>query len=78
MQAGLVYPNGAYANVNTGMLLHHVVLQSLGKPDAACGNKTGGERFFASGNERTIIDICASGSVLTLSSVKMVTKAECV
>jgi hypothetical protein len=70
MQAGLVYPNGTYANANTGMWLHHTVLVSLGKPDAVCGNEIGAERFFASGNERTIVDICANGSVLTLLSVK--------
>lgn len=65
-----MYPNGTYANANTGMWLHHTVLETLGKSDAVCGNTTRGERFFASGNERSIVDICANGSVLTLSGVK--------
>jgi hypothetical protein len=63
LQAGLVYPNGTYANSNTGMWLHHVVLTNTGKPSATCGTEYGGDRFFASGNERTPVSISANGSV---------------
>lgn len=58
MQADLVYPDGSNANVDSGPMLHHMVLASLLKSDATCsGNLLGlvGERFFASGNERTLV-----------------------
>jgi hypothetical protein len=54
----LVYTNGAKANITEGPMLHHAVFmaQSSGKVDATCGNNGPGllgERFFATGNERT-------------------------
>jgi hypothetical protein len=52
----LVYPDGSRANMDTGPMLHHVVYTSQFRPDATCrGTVLGlaGERFFASGNERT-------------------------
>jgi hypothetical protein len=58
----LVFKDGSEANIETGPVLHHVVFfaQSSGKSDATCG-KSGpgflGERFFASGNERTAVDL---------------------
>ena len=61
MQAGFEYPNGTYANANTSLWLHHTFLVNSGRPDAVCGMDWGGERFFASGNERTIVDICMNG-----------------
>ena len=63
IQAGLVYPNGTYANSDTGMWLHHVVLTNTGKASAVCGTEWGGDRFFASGNERTPVSISANGLV---------------
>lgn len=58
----LVYEDGSEANIEIGPALHHVVFfaQSKGKSDVTCGsNGPGllGERFFASGNERTAIDL---------------------
>ena len=54
----LVYPDGARATMDTGAMLHHVVLTSQFRSDATCGNAwlgLAGERFFASGDERTAI-----------------------
>lgn len=59
MQANLVYADGSRANVNTGAMLHHMVLASQFRSDPTCGsNLLGlvGERFFASGNERTVVE----------------------
>lgn len=59
MRPNLVYANGSRANVNTGAMLHHMVLASQFRSDPTCSrNLLGlvGERFFASGNERTVID----------------------
>lgn len=57
-----MYPNRTYANSDTGMRLHHVVLTNTGRLSATCGTEYGGDRFFASGNERTPVSICANGS----------------
>jgi hypothetical protein len=58
----LVYENGTKANITEGPMLHHAVFmaQSSGKSDATCGSSGPGllgERFFATGNERTAIDL---------------------
>ena len=53
----LVYEDGTSADMSTGMMLHHTVLASQFRRDATCGsNWLGllGERFFASGDERTV------------------------
>lgn len=55
-QAKLVTSRGKTANVYNGLELHHMVLLAPSRPDATCaGTPLGslGERFFASGNERT-------------------------
>src|SRR5215204_1269604 len=52
----LVYEDGTRATLATGAMLHHFVLTSQFRRDATCGNDwlgLAGERFFASGNERT-------------------------
>ena len=60
----LVYAEGREANLNTGPMLHHFLFAATGnsKRDLVCG-ATGsgalGQRFFASGNERTPIDVSA-------------------
>jgi len=59
-QADLVYPDGTIANADTGMWLHHTVLTNGGKNDVR-GCKYDGERFLASGNERTLVDISMNG-----------------
>jgi len=58
----LVFEGGEEANIEVGPALHHVVFFASGggKEDVTCG-KSGpgalGERFFASGNERTAVDL---------------------
>jgi len=63
MQAGLEYPNGTYANTDTGMMLHHVVLVENGSRDTICPMLP--SRMFASGNERTPIDLTGNGASKT-------------
>jgi hypothetical protein len=56
MHATLKYADGRDANTDTGQWLHHIVLSSMGYPDPTCGGTLVGllgEKFFASGNERT-------------------------
>lgn len=60
MQADLVYPDGNSASADTGMWLHHTVLANSGKEDIK-GCEYHDERFFASGNERTLVDISMNG-----------------
>lgn len=58
MSPNLVYADGTRAGVNTGTMLHHMVLASQFRSDPTCsGNLLGlvGERFFASGDERTVL-----------------------
>jgi hypothetical protein len=61
MLAGLEYPNGSYANSDTGMWLHHTVFYDSGRNDTVCTQAP--NRFFASGNERTIVDLTLNGLV---------------
>jgi Stress up-regulated Nod 19 len=54
----LVYADGTKADMETGPMLHHMVLTSQWRPDATCAGSwlgLAGERLFASGNERTAI-----------------------
>jgi Stress up-regulated Nod 19 len=54
----LVYADGTPATMDMGAMLHHFVLTSQFNRDATCGNSwlgLAGERFFASGDERTAI-----------------------
>ncbi|HEY8546680.1 MAG TPA: hypothetical protein VIL36_16585 [Acidimicrobiales bacterium] len=62
MVADLVYPDGTQAGYSTGSQLHHMVLfnQDAGREDATCHagipfplGLLFGQRFFASGDERT-------------------------
>lgn len=70
----LVYADGSTANGDTGPLLHHMVLMSRARGDVTCPKNLfggpiqqlgallgGNERIFASGNERTIMNIKQSG-----------------
>jgi hypothetical protein len=61
IQAGLEYPNGTYANANTSLWLHHIVLYNINNLDTVCGSNEPGERFFASGNERSPVNLCING-----------------
>jgi len=53
----LVFEDGSSANLDNGLMLHHIVTFNTGRPDATCGPETAigslGERFWAAGNERT-------------------------
>jgi hypothetical protein len=54
----LVYGDGTRATMANGAMLHHVVFTSQFRSDATCSRSwlgLAGERFFASGNERTAI-----------------------
>jgi hypothetical protein len=56
MVPDLEYSDGTNANVDSGVMLHHFVLFNQDRTDATCGGTAlgqAGERFFASGNERT-------------------------
>jgi hypothetical protein len=60
----LVYTDGREANLDSGPMLHHALFAATGggKADAVCnGTPVGtlGERFFATGNERTDVDLGA-------------------
>ena len=60
IKPNLVYPDGSTANVDTGPMLHHMVLASWGESDPTCGSSflgLIGRRFFAAGNERTSIPV---------------------
>jgi hypothetical protein len=57
-----VYADGTKATMDDGPMLHHAVLTSQFRSDATCGNSwlgLAGERFFASGDERTAISFPA-------------------
>jgi hypothetical protein len=53
----LVYADGTRADMDTGVMLHHLVIFEPGKADVTCGRTHGigalGRRIFASGDERT-------------------------
>jgi hypothetical protein len=57
IEPDLVFADGRSANLDNGMMLHHAVFFASDKVDSTCGGAPGfgnlGERFFASGNERT-------------------------
>lgn len=68
----LVYADGSPANMDTGAMLHHMVLMSRARGDLSCPKNLfggpiqqlgfllgGNERIFASGNERTVMDMTA-------------------
>ena len=63
MQAGLEYPNGTYANTDTGIMLHHIVMHENSSQDLVCPRIS--SRFFASGNDRTPIDLTVNGTSKT-------------
>lgn len=56
----LVYEDGTPANLDTGLMLHHALFFNNGRRDTTCGTDPFfgrfGERFLASGNERTVKD----------------------
>lgn len=61
IQAGLQYLDGSYANADTGMWLHHVVMANVMQRSSTCPLYSP-DRFFASGNERTPANICVNGT----------------
>lgn len=50
-EPNLVYEDGTNANVDTGPMLHHMVMSDTTATDVTCGVWPG-QRFFAAGNER--------------------------
>jgi hypothetical protein len=70
MQADLEFADGSSANAATGMWLHHTVFMNLGRPAVkSCGS--GRERFFASGNERTVMDCTHEGCAPEIPRTRM-------
>lgn len=70
MQAGLEYSDGRYANADTGIWLHHVVQLDTAVDDTVCGKEVttsplAPNRFFASGNERSAVQMSAQGYTLS-------------
>ncbi|KAK3626378.1 hypothetical protein LTR56_019853 [Elasticomyces elasticus] len=63
MQAGLEYLDGTTADATTDMWMHHVVLLNRGRKDSVCAAMPA-QRFFASGNERTAVDLTSTFSAL--------------
>lgn len=71
IEPNLVLADGTTANYNNGTMLHHVVNLNYSRPDITCrpnlfssqpikllgGAAGGNERFFASGNERTRMEV---------------------
>ncbi|KAF2666057.1 hypothetical protein BT63DRAFT_458422 [Microthyrium microscopicum] len=74
--AGLEYPDGKNANINTGMWLHHMVQLAIGpgRWDPTCygrmslphfdvnASPSNSERYFSSGNERTLVPLDILGT----------------
>jgi hypothetical protein len=59
-KADLVDASGKSVNMDDGAMLHHVVFASQWRSDATCSSSwlgLAGQRFFASGNERTTVDM---------------------
>jgi hypothetical protein len=73
--AGLEFPDGTDANIDTGMWLHHMVQFASGPTrwDAVCYSSvslphvavflspSSAERYFSSGNERSVYDFNKGG-----------------
>jgi hypothetical protein len=56
----VVYADGSSATMDTGPMLHHAVFTSQFREDATCSETwlgLAGERFFASGDERTALTL---------------------
>jgi hypothetical protein len=69
IRADLEYPNGSYANADTGMWLHHTVFYNMNRTDTTCSKWP--ERIFASGNERTPADLTLNEYVKNLSVITL-------
>lgn len=61
VRAELEYPDGSYANADTGMWLHHAVIYNMNRTDTTCPKLP--DRIFAFGNERTPLDLTLQGYV---------------
>lgn len=75
-QAGLEFPDGKIANIDNGMWLHHMVHFAIGpgRQDPTCfgrqslphfdvgASPQNSERYFSSGNERTIVGLDKLGT----------------
>ncbi len=54
-RANLTYADGASANFDTDVMLHHLVMSNASARDLTCPTRA--QRFFASGNERTPVSL---------------------
>lgn len=55
----LEFLNGTVADASSGMWLHHAVFVNKNRKDTTCREQTS-QRFFATGNERTLVDLTAN------------------
>jgi len=60
-QPDLTYEDGSTANADKGMWLHHAVYLNMNRTDVPCARFE--DRFAASGNERTVVDVTVGGYV---------------
>ena len=63
MNFDLEFEDGSYANANSSMWLHHVLLFNANQTDVACPIADHRQRTVASGNERGVLDFTLEGSV---------------
>ena len=57
MSSNIEYEDGTQADPDTGMWLHHAVFANRGRKDTFCGKESWGQRFYATGNEKTVVDM---------------------
>ncbi|KAH8897007.1 hypothetical protein GQ53DRAFT_498502 [Thozetella sp. PMI_491] len=60
LRAGIEFADGSYANANTSMWLHHVVVANQNRRSVSCPNMI--EFMFAAGNERSPVDLTLNGT----------------
>jgi hypothetical protein len=71
MQAGLEFLGGKQADVEQGMLLHHAVIHNdAHAPLQNCDEAKKRQKFFASGNERSVADLSGNGYGIPLQFLR--------
>jgi len=67
MKADLEFLDGKQAGVKEGMWLHHAVVHNEAKRAIHnCNKRKGRQRFFASGNEGSIVDLSVNGYAISV------------
>jgi hypothetical protein len=74
MQADLEFLDGKQAGVEQGMWLHHTVLHNTANSAVHnCERANRRQRFFASGNERSVVDLSRNGYVFSYLISRFIT-----